>query len=503
MSLTAAVRLVKSLSKMEKRQFALGTRKHRGEKDYLELFRIIDAHPAPEPAAIREEFLSTRPGASLENTARYLVKVLSDVLIQSKLKDDTAFKLQYGLLRIQLFNERSLEEEGRKELKRLKPLAVQSQNYLAQYMLYRQELNYASESDFRGMSEKGLVDAQMKARNVLKDIRNVHEHYCLYELLKLRLIRSGKVLNEEGRKQLNDLVLNEMGLVTGRIKHNFESQKLHLLFQSFFFIDIGDYKSARKTFHVLNRLFEHHMQLWGYPPLDYFSSLNGILDSLKAIDQVEEMPFYLERLTQLDNASYPEYFRYRVRKTVLIYQLFGDLREGNAPKAVERIAGLEKGFFEAYGSVHGEQQEELLFYAGLSFFRAKRYKKAFSYIHPIISKRKADQTSTVFKAARLLAILIHYEDNNLEYLDYEIRSYKRASAGGVKLLKTEKLIFRAIAIHPNLNGPQKNRLLWKKIAPLAASTEKDKYENQLHKYFDFTGWVKGKFLVAQLPQGAG
>ena len=493
MSYAAAIRLVKSLSKIEKRQFSLGTRKHQGEKDYMDLFQIIDAHPAHELDTIRDAFQHSHPKASLENTARYLVKILSDVLIQSKLKDDTAFKLQYGLLRIQLLNERSLPEEGYKELKRLQPLAIQSQNYPIQYMLYRQELNYVSDHNFKDLSEKTVIDTQLKARNVLKDMRNIQEHYSLYELLKFRLVRSGKVLSEEGRKQLNDLVLSEMGLVTGRIRHNFESQKLHLLFQSVFFTDIGDYKSAKKTFHVLNRHFEQHTSLWSYPPLDYFSSLNGILDSLRAIGQTEEIPFYLTKLIQLDNPSYPEYFCYLVRKTILIYQLFASIREGNPKEAIERINKTKSGFFDAYSSVHGEQQDELLFYAGLSFFIIENYRKAFHYIRQVITKRRADHTSILFKAARLLGILIHYEDGNLEYLDYEIRSYKRTYTGNVKLLKTEKLIFKTISLHPDLNGEQKNRLLWKKITPLIGVIEKDKYENQLHKYFNFTQWVKEKF----------
>lgn len=50
------------------------------------------------------------------------------------------------------------------------------------------------------MTEKELVEIQITARDILKDLRNTHEHYSLYELLKYRLVHSGKALSEEKQK---------------------------------------------------------------------------------------------------------------------------------------------------------------------------------------------------------------------------------------------------------------------------------------------------------------
>jgi len=62
-------------------------------------------------------------------------------------------------------------------------------------------------------------------------------------------------------------------------KKTFTSQKLHLLFQSFFLIDIGDYHSAVKSLFKLNELFEKNKRFWAHSPFDYLSALNGIIDS--------------------------------------------------------------------------------------------------------------------------------------------------------------------------------------------------------------------------------
>jgi hypothetical protein len=398
-------------------------------------------------------------------------------------------------MRVQIFDDRNLPEESYKELKKVQQLALDSQNHFIQSITYRFELNYLADNNFAGLSERALVERQMKARDTLKTVRDTHELYSLYELLKYRLTHSGKILSEGGRKQLNDLLLSEIGLVTGRIKNNFESGKLHLLFQSFFFTDIGDYKSALKTFYELNRLFEQNTSIWNLPPLDYLFSLDGILDSLRTIGYFSEMPFYIAKMSQLTNPDYPEYFRFIVEKLVVIYQLIILIAEKEYKKALKYIQQTNPQLLTMHTLVHYERQWELLFYFALSYLGVKDLRKAQKYINDIIRVGKINYQSIIYKAAMLLNIIIHYEQGNLEYLDYEIRSYQRSFQLKGKLMQTEKLIFKVVKLHPSRNNPRKNKLLWPKIRPAVTAIEKDKYEAQLRKYYDFAGWVTSLFLA--------
>jgi hypothetical protein len=420
------------------------------------------------------------------------VKIITDCLIQSKIKEDNLFKLLQGLMRVNVLEERNLPEESYKELKKLQQLASASQNHFIQSIAFRFELNYLSDNNFAGTTEKALVEKQMKARETLKTIRDTHELYSLFELLKYRLTHSGKVLSEEGRKQLNDLLLSEIGLVTGRIKNDFESQKLHLLFQSFFFTDIGDYKSALKTFYELNRLFEQNVSIWNHPPLDYLFSLDGILDSLRTMGLYQEMPYYIDKISQLMEAQYPEYFRFMVEKLTVIYRLTIFTAGKKYRQALEYIQQTNPLLLKMHTLVHYEKQWELLFYFALCHLGVRDLTKAQQYINEIVLIGKINYQSMIYKAARLLNIIIHYEWRNLEYLDYEIRSYKRSVPAKGKLLKTEQLVFKIVKFQPSRNTLKKNKLFWLNMASVVSEIEKDKYETQLLKYFDFTGWVKNK-----------
>jgi hypothetical protein len=49
-----------------------------------------------------------------------------------------------------------------------------------------------------------------------------------------------------------------------------------------------------------------------------------------------------------------------------------------------------------------------------------------------------------------------------------------------------------VKFQPSRNTLKKNKLFWLNMASVVSEIEKDKYETQLLKYFDFTGWVKNK-----------
>jgi len=76
--------------------------------------------------------------------------------------------------------------------------------------------------------------------------------------------------------------------------------------------------------------------------------------------------------------------------------------------------------------------------------------------------RKINFRSIIYKAARLLDILIQYENNDLEYLEHVIRSYRRSSKQKGKLLKTEVAIFKTVKLTQPKITQEKKRSYGKK-----------------------------------------
>ncbi|MBX2920543.1 MAG: hypothetical protein KF746_00025 [Chitinophagaceae bacterium] len=492
MSKTAVVRLVKSLSGSEKRFFKLYVKRQSVGRVYLDLFHIIDA-AKPGTAAADAAFRKKHPGASVHNTARYLVKILTDCLIQLKTEKDPLFGLLQSIMRIRVLQERSLQEEGYQEILKVRGKADAVQHPLVEYLSYREELNYLVDVNFPGITDRQLVELQMKAKGLLRDMNSIHDHHSLFELLKYRVVHAGKISSQEQMKMLNDLVLSEMGLVTHKPANSFAAQKLHLLFQSFFFTYTGEHTTALKTFASLNRLFEGHMQLLDHPPLDYLSALNGTLDSLHMLGLFEQMNFYISKVEQLNQTIYPEYFRSQVQKTAVLYRLILLISENDHAGATAYISSLGKDWINEYDMVDEEKQWELSFYMAISFLRLKNYKKAHQWINDVLQQHRCYKHWLVCKAVRLLNIIIYYERGERDYLEYEIKTYKRFF-GDRQLLKSELLLFKCIMM--NTNRKPAGKLQVQNMISEISGLHHDRFERQLLKYFDFAGWAIEKMKTA-------
>jgi tetratricopeptide (TPR) repeat protein len=490
MSLLPAIRLVQSLSGPEKRFFKLNTRQQSGPRDYQELFDIIcNSEPYAEKVSI--QFKAAFPNSNIDNTSRYLMRVLTDCLIQSRVQKDGVFQLFQGIMRVKVLQERALPEEGYKELKRIRENASQHQQHFIEYLTYRFELDHLSGNGFSGVSDSQLVQTQMKARELLKNVNHVQDHHSLFELMKYRLLHAGQILSDEHRKKLNDLMLSEMILMTGKMKNNFAAQKLHLLFQSYFLTNIGDFPSALKTYRELNKLFEDNLSLLDHPPLDYLSALDGIITSLCMLKQYDEIDYYSAKLEQLSQQPYPEYFRYQLRKSTLAASLAILTAKGQYESARQLLNQSGKDLLASYGMVNEEKQWELYFYAALSHFGCGDIKKAHKWLGEVMQLHKPQPTLLICKAARLLNLIIHFESGDTEYIDYEIRSYSRFfHRPQAPRLQTEILLLKLLQSVPAHSKRFALPASIKKQLSKIDQLQNDKYEQQLLRYFDFSEWMK-------------
>ncbi|ANH80287.1 hypothetical protein A8C56_04205 [Niabella ginsenosidivorans] len=490
MNLISVSELINTLSAAEKRQFKLMAQKQQKEKVYLYLFDLVAA--SGNTAIVKAAFKKAYPSSSLDISARYLHKLLCDMLVRNQLKNDASLHLIQGLMKAKLLRQRNLTNQAIKQTRQLLSGYGTIDDLLLKYLLKREELNYLSEVQFKNISEKQLIAEQQIARDLLKNIRNLQEHYALYELLKYRLIRSAPRGKPGHPGCFNDLLLEELAIINSRAKQNPESQKLHLLFQSFYFTYTGNYPAALKTFYLLNSLFEKNKALLQHPPLDYFDTLDGLLENLKAVHQYDHMPYFINKLSLLENKKYPAYFNYLIKKTVLLFELEILIIKGEWLKAYGSIQATPVWVRNEFPSVQPQKQLLLLFYYSLICYKNQQPGKAKKILTPVITSRQ--DHNIFYNVCRCFNIVLHYESNDMEYLDYEIRSYKRFTAARQSPIPNiEKLLFKTIALRPWLQTAFRNRQQLKKLTAIITTLQQNPVENSLLKYFNFMEWAIAKF----------
>lgn len=488
-------RLIYSLSAAEKKFFLLHAGRLGGPKDYLLLYEMVVQRKRRGDQPLHALFAEKHPGKSFANTANYLYKVLTDVLVQIRIEQDTWYKQYHSLMKARLCFERSLPGRASRELQKVAKLAAESQNLAVSYQAARMELTAAADMGFAKMDEQTLVTRQMKAKQVLRSLRQLHEHYSLYELLSFRLGRGKLRVDNVQDKKVNDLILSELALTTRGSRYHFESQKLHLLFQSFFLIHTGNYRAALKIFNELNGYMEAHERMWDYPPYDYLSALDGILDSLRSIGYFNEMEPFIDRIASLLARSYPEHFNGVAQLTAHAYRLNMYLGAGNIDQALSLLEKLSGSEPHLQFNDNREKQMECLYFESLACFLSGKRSRVFKTLNLLFDIGKPYTRQPVYRAGRLLHILLICEQGDPDYLDYETRSYKRTFSKQGKSFKIEKLIFATLTAEPWRRGNQWKTVNAPKITARVADIRADRKELNLLKYYDYGAWVLSQYDV--------
>ena len=480
------LKLIRSTSSAEQTYFRARFRTKTKEPEYLKLFNFILKHTPTNVSELENLYKQHYPSSSLDNHAHYLFHTLTDCLVQMRIDQDQSFDKWFTLLRAQLFTERSMTERSLLALQNANRYSMHRSDPFFDFFRLRQELLLLHTLGYPHMEENDLVDLQMKAQNRLRMARQLHEHYSLFEMLSYRLSRAAStpLLADS----LADLVLHEISIVSRGHTPSFEQQKLHLLFQSFYFMQTNDYGLALKVFKQLNHLFEQHEDHWNFPPYDYLTALEGVLDNLYTISYASDMTYFLNKVAQLTEANHPEHFTLKAQQVHLIYSMkqhlnTGELEQAKALLSQTRTNGRISHFLDT------EKQAEWFFLTGILYFKSHDTRKARQYILeaiPFIDNRPTDMLS---RAIRLLNLILTYRAHDLSYISHEIRNYKRMHKQKGSMLQSEKLLLYVLNLDPKMLSRPRKRAVLTKCSPTIALIKKSKQEMNLLKHYDFCQWI--------------
>ncbi|MDR1172481.1 MAG: hypothetical protein LBL24_08520 [Bacteroidales bacterium] len=487
----ALILLVNSLTKAEKKRFKSYSR----ESGYITLFDIIDKNKTITPEALRAEYLGKKAGASFDITINYLYQLLLDSLLALRKEQDHHYLLLNKLLKSRILFEKSLFEEALEMLDQVKEAAWKYENQYILIYAARMELDYLLSLNFPNISETDLLNRYSRINEAIKMLRIATEQSALFDLLKHRMIHKGNIRSKAQVNALNDLVVSEMSIVASSGAENFEIKKQHQLFQSNYLIYTGDYNSALRSYHELNRLFEDNRQLWTNPPIYYVQVVEGILDNLRSIRKYDELPYFTGQLKKIHHSS--KSFQAGINALVFLYELFPLLDQGDFPASLKLLNLHQNDVLDRLHLLNPARQAEVCLYTALVYFGNNDFRKTQKALQQIIIRGKSFYFLPLYRTIRLVNLMTHYETGDFDMIQYESRSIKREISRNEKIYRTEHLMLRFVG--KPLQPGQKAKM-WEKLSPELDGIRNDIFETHILKIFDFTAWIESKLRRSALKR---
>ncbi|MCE7863963.1 MAG: hypothetical protein DYG99_10520 [Bacteroidetes bacterium CHB5] len=493
----ALIYLVNSMTKPEKKAFKMASLTSK-TPNYVKLYNLITRDKSLTATSLKEKYLTLHKGATFETAVNYLYKILLGIMLELRKDQDSYYSLFDKILKARILFEKSLYQECFDLLNKVKASAVSFENYSALLISSRLELDYLLSLNFPRTDEKTLLHKHFKVNETLRVTQKIHQQSALYELLRHRMIYKGNARSEKQRTELNDLVVSEMSIVASSNLENFEINKLHQLFQANYLINVGDYKSALHSFYELNNLLEGNKHLWSDPPIYYVLMLEGILDSLRSLQNYEGMNHFILQLKKLKTPSLN--FNTNVTCLIFLYELFPLLDRGDFFSCDVLIKKYNESLLKKSQLLSIARNAELSLYLALVHFGLKDFRKAQKTLSKIIFTSKDYSNLPLYRTIRLVNLMILYELKDFDLIKYETRSMKRDMHTIGKGYKIEKKIINFVN-KPNLPiSILKRQRAWEKIQKDFESLHHDVYELQTLRLFDFSAWIESKVKKIQLSE---
>jgi hypothetical protein len=487
--LDSLIVLINSMDSTDKRYFGLHSQIYEGEKDYRFLYQLIQK-PNTDANSVKAEFKRIKPKASFEITCNHLYQSLLDKLSAK----DTETEIEFGVMKVyqqaRFLFKRNLCAESLQLIGKAKKTALEYELFGHFLLLAKLEIRIYDQLEFDQIDEDELVKKQAKIESVSRQQRAIENHTGLYNLISLRQIKQGPVRNEEEKTKLNDLAFNELQAISGQSKNSFEAQKLHLLFQSAYFMKTGNPKSSLKVYYELNELFEQNRKLWGNPPFLYINHIRGIQNNLRWFGHYSEMPYFIDKLRNLA-AEFPS-VQNSIQSLIFIFESLMLTDQKLYAGAQAHLNRELTGISERMSSLTFATQAEIALQTAVVYFWNRNYKQALKMIRPVLNAGKPFSQLPQTKPVRFLNIVIRCEMRDDDYLTSEIRSVERDLKKRGRLLKSEEIILKSVLlILVEIDQRKRNKKLLQQKENLL-NLKDNPFDRQLLGSFDYLAWLESK-----------
>jgi len=478
-------KLIKSLTKTEKRYFTKLSENHRNNKpnQYYQLFKVIDNQHVYEEKLVKSELANL--GIVEHFTAlkfQLTERILESLhLFHQKQSVNESIKKELGFVRI--LTAKSHFSIAQKRLNKAKKLIYEydliefQPEYfrLKRYLINRQFYKNISEEDL-----ENLYQEEKKAIQQLENLSNFENLNAVIQKNHYQKVHSNH-FNIENYNQ-NKLLINQDS------PNNFSSKILQLQALATFNFMQGKTKIAyQHNLDFINLLENSGNRIYLYSN-QYISVLSNILIDNLVLQQYEVLEKGIEKLR---NIAAQKAFQKQIpnlnsrvfRQTYLLEMNFL-IATKQFERAVLLIPNIENGIQKHQKNIGLHHEITFQYLMAYASFGNQKFNDVLTYLNQILNQ-KAKVVTEIFEFANLLNLITHFTLKNYDLLETLIPSTRRVLRKKRDLYQTEEVLFTYLKKHINTINKKDKFKLQQDFQLKIKQLKQEKSEQRVFNYFDF------------------
>lgn len=485
-------RLIKSLTKSEKRYFKLYVSAFREQSGLLALYDFIEKQETYNEASVNN-FVASQGGHQQLHVIKYsLTRLILKVMRSYYAEKTEENKFIEAFADIVFLQRKGLYKECQQLITRFYKKAQSGEYFVKslQFLVFQQSLIYVNEKS--KTLEKKYDHIYKEIRKTLLLLDNLLLYSKLVNKILIVYLKEGELRNTKKLEEIshfmdNSLLKNPKTALSKSAKNLYYSiydiyytlkvdktniyivRKKILELRAYFFKNSSNEHAIRSYLSALSNLLSIQLQL---------AKKKEFFDTLKIILTLPQSSLAIKR-NMIFNYHYH----------LLIYYYWS----GQIVKAQNIIDEYENAYLDIIMAYKDTQSVEINFVISCIYFAAAEYEKAQKYIAQVLDKIKSHVREDIMSIARLVEIIIHIELGNKRFLDSLVESTYVYLNKKKKLLDFEKVILKFTKQYTATINDRALMFLWKNMhIDLKKLKEKNNLEKAAFGYFDIMSWLESK-----------
>jgi hypothetical protein len=485
--------LIKSLSKSEKRFFKLNSALQSGDKNYLKIFDFIERQHKYDEEELKDHFKKETFIQHLPSEKNHLYKLILKSLRAYYSEESISSILKQEIKNVEILYKKALYKECNKFVKRAKEIAVEYEKFYYHFELISWERRLLEEAFESGVFNQNLDELVKEENEVLEKLRNLAEYHILYSKINLIFRSGGFTRNEGERKIVNEIA--DYHLIKGKnTAISVRATSICYYIKGLCSASTRDYEDALVNFRKAKAVMDRNEKIRDDVQQRYINTLSFIMLCHIDMHDFKNAGAVLEELSALHlNKAFSSLdSRVRLFTSVYIGKLQLMNRQGEFEKALELVPAIETNLAEFDDKINKEKLLLFNYNLAYSYFGVGDYRKALKYINVLLNDNEKQLRQDIYSFSRIFNLVIHFELNNHDFLEYDMKSAARYLNKYEKDYEVEQLFMTEMRSLARVTSAGERTKIFLKFDSQLEKLLKIDRENVILEYFDLRSWLKSK-----------
>lgn len=474
--------LIKSLTKSEKRYFALFAKRHiiAGENKYIGLFNCIEKQKEYNEVKVKRLLNNKQTYTNLAAEKAYLKELILKSLKHFHEKNFIDSVLYDRLIQIEILYEKGLYKMGFELIDKSVALAIKHEMFLIHSQLLIWKINYAIKLN---TFESIFTDSATASKNAALFLETVNYKKSYHELFLI----ANKAEEIKNKNQIKKLITKLKPISARAVPQSYLGAHYYYAILSFIAVLENNAKNTIYYFEKNVGIFKSNRLFCKDEPNLYLNSANNYIFALIMGGELKKAETEIDDLQKTtDSLKLTIQQKARTFINIIDNKLLILSKQNKWEAAYNAVKEIEKDFVVYEKFVDLPRKTYLYFSFANIYFFSKYYKITNKFLNRIIASKKDKEADTSLIALAMVIQLITMIESQ------ELLLFKNKLTSTRKYIKQEMVSDWLQQFCDFLSGCEKNKPEKELKNRLIKNSINDTALKKLLGYFDLVKWVEKK-----------